>query len=83
MAKVKLTITESRCRCGYFRPGQEFIVEDLCPPLCHELWHSIYPMVHALRNGAALDYGPARARQFDAACPDGGRVRLHGEVCGN
>lgn len=83
MAKVKLTITESRCRCGYFRPGQEFIVEDLCPPLCHELWHSIYPMVYALRNGAALDYGLARARQFDAACPDGGRVRLHGEVCGN
>lgn len=83
MAKVKLTITESRCRCGYFRPGQEFIAEHLCPPLCHELWHSIYPMVYALPSGAALDYGPARARQFDAVCPDGGRVRLHGEVCGS
>ncbi len=81
MAKVKLTITESRCRCGYFRTGQEFIIEDLCPPLCHELWHSIYPLVYALQNGASLDYGSARARQFDAACPDGGRVRLHGEVC--
>ena len=32
MPKVKLTITESKCRCGYFKKEQEFIVEDLCPP---------------------------------------------------
>ena len=31
MPKVKLTITESRCRSGYFEKGQVFIVEDLCP----------------------------------------------------
>ena len=31
MPKVKLTITESKCRCGYFKKEQEFIVEDLCP----------------------------------------------------
>lgn len=37
MAKVKLTITESNCRSGYFKSGDEFIVEDLCPPLCPEL----------------------------------------------
>lgn len=30
MIKVKLTITESKCRSGYFKKGQEFIVEDLC-----------------------------------------------------
>lgn len=35
MPKVKLTVTESRCRCGYVKKGQDFIVEDLCPPLCH------------------------------------------------
>ena len=29
MPKVKLTIAESKCRCGYFKKGQEFIVEDL------------------------------------------------------
>ncbi len=29
MKKVKLTITESNCRCGYFSFGDEFIVEDL------------------------------------------------------
>jgi hypothetical protein len=29
MPKVKLTITESKCRCGYFKKGQEFIVEDI------------------------------------------------------
>ncbi len=80
MPKVKLTITESNCRCGYFRKGQEFIVEDLCPPLCHELWNSIYPAVYALKNGAELDYGECRAKCFDAKCPDGGRVCIHGEV---
>ena len=29
MKKVKLTIIESKCRCGYFKKGDEFIVEDL------------------------------------------------------
>ena len=80
MAKVTLTVTESRCRCGYLNPGDEFIVGDLCPPICHELWNTIYPMVYALRNGAELDHGNVRAKMFDARCPDGGRVCVHGEV---
>ncbi len=80
MPKVKLIITSSRCRSGYFKEGQEFIVEDLCPPLCHELWNSIYPYVFALQNGASLDCGETKARMFDAKCPDEGRVCIHGEV---
>lgn len=80
MAKVKLTITESNCRSGYFKSGDEFIVEDLCPPLCPELWNIAYPYVFALQNGAKLDCGETRAKQFDAKCPDGGRVCVHGEV---
>lgn len=80
MRRVKLTITESRCRSGYFKQGQEFIVEDLCPPLCHELWNNIYPLVYALQNGADLDYGDARSKMFDAMCPDECRVRVHGET---
>ena len=80
MAKVKLTITESNCRGGYCKKGDEFIVEDLCPPLCHELWNTIYPMVYALQNGAELDYGNTRAKEFDAKCPDESRVHIHGEV---
>ena len=80
MPKVKLTITHSSCRCGYFSKNQEFVVEDLCPPVCHELWNTIYPSVYALRNGAELEYGGIRARMFDAECPDGGRVRVHGEA---
>ncbi|MDY5913265.1 MAG: TIGR04076 family protein [Inconstantimicrobium porci] len=80
MPRVKLTIKESRCRGGYCKKGDEFIVEDLCPPLCHELWNSIYPSVYALLNGAELDYGNTRAAMFDAKCPDGGRVVVHGEV---
>lgn len=80
MSKVKLTITQSRCRAGYFKKGQTFIVEDLCPPLCHELWNMIYPYVYALQNGASLDYGEIHSQQFDMKCPDGGRVCIHGEV---
>lgn len=80
MPKVKLTVTKSRCRCGYVKEGDEFLVEDLCPPLCHELWNSIYPSVYALRNGAELDCGAIRAKMFDAKCPDEGRVWIHGET---
>ena len=80
MPKVRLTILESRCTGGYCEKGQEYTVEDLCPPLCHELCNTIYPMVYALRNGAELDCGQTRAKTFDAACPDGGRVCIHGEV---
>lgn len=80
MVQVKLTITESKCRCGYCKKGDTFFVEDLCPPLCHELWHVIYPFVYALQNGAQLDYENTRASQFDARCPDDGRVCVHGEV---
>ena len=80
MTKVKLTVTESRCRCNYCKAGDEFIVEDLCPPLCHELWHAIYPFVYVLLNGGSLDHGDARAKMFDGKCPDGGRVSIHGEA---
>lgn len=80
MAKVKLTVLESRCRSGYCKAGDEFIVEDLCPPLCHELWNQIYPYVFALQNGAALDCGTGRAKKFDARCPDEGRVWIRGEL---
>ena len=80
MPKVKLTITSSSCRGGHFKAGQEFIVEDLCPPLCHELWNNIYPSVYALLNGADLDYGNVRAKMFDAKCPDECRVIIHGET---
>lgn len=80
MAKVRLTVTDSRCRNGYCKKGDTFLIEDLCPPLCHELWNTIYPMVYALLNGAELDYGEIRAKMFDAKCPDGGRVCIHGEI---
>lgn len=80
MAKVKLTITKSDCRCGYFEKGQEFIVEDLCPPLCHELWNCVYPYVFALQNGAELDYGDSRRKAFHACCPDESRVQIYGEI---
>lgn len=80
MQKVILTVTESRCRCGLHKKGESFTVGDLCPPVCCELWNNIYPYVFALLNGAELDHGETRAREFEAACPDGGRVRVHGRV---
>ncbi len=80
MPKVKLTIIDSKCRSGYCKAGQEYIVEDICPPLCHELWNNIYPLVYALLNGAELDYGNTRAKIFEAKCPDEGRVTIRGEI---
>ena len=55
-------------------------MEDLCPPLCHELWNIVYPYVFALLNGAELDSGEHRTRTFTAKCPDEGRVVIRGEV---
>ncbi len=80
MGKVKLTVVSSKCRCGYSKTGDEYIIDDLCPPLCHELWNCAYPMVYALKNGASLDYGNQTAKMFDVKCPDNGRVVLHGEA---
>jgi len=80
MSKVKITIVESKCRGGYCKTGDAFIVEDLCPPICHELWNIIYPYVYTLLNGGDLDCGNTRSKQFDAVCPDQGRVRVHVEV---
>lgn len=80
MAKVKLTVLSSNCRCGYCKAGDEYIINDICPPLCHELWNCAYPMIYALKNGALLDYGSKRAKMFDMKCPDEGRVIIHGEV---
>ena len=78
--KVRITVTESACRSGIHRAGDSFVVDDICPPVCHELWQIVYPMVYALGNGAELDYGEGQAREFDARCPDAGRVVIHGEV---
>lgn len=80
MRKVTLTVVKANCRCGYHKQGDCFVVDDLCPPLCHELWHCAYPLVYALQNGALLDYGETRAAMFDVKCPDGARVVLHGEL---
>ncbi len=78
MPKVRSAVTRRECRCGYHKAGDEFDIGGLCPPLCHVLWHTIYPSVYALLNGGSLDYGPGRAPCFDAQYPDGDRVCIHG-----
>ena len=80
MPKVKLTIVESRCRDGLYKAGDEFIVEGVCPPICHELWHDIYPNVYVLLNGGQLDCGDERVKYFSHRCGDQGRVLIKGEV---
>ncbi|NLW71261.1 MAG: TIGR04076 family protein [Eubacteriaceae bacterium] len=80
MARVKLTVLESNCRGGYCKKGDVYHVEDLCPPICHELWNYIYPSLYALQNGARLDCGEGRAKAFVVRCPDGGRVVVRGEA---
>lgn len=78
--KVKLTIIESKCRGNYHQAGDEFIVEDICPPICHELWQCIYPSVYVLLNGGSLDLGNIRTKEFSLKCPDQGRVVIKGEL---
>ena len=77
---VKLTIIESKCRSGYHKKGDVFIVNNLCPPICHELWQCIYPNVYTLLNGGLLDYGDRKAKIFDFKCPDQARVLIKGEL---
>lgn len=78
--KVKLTIIESQCRCDCHKEGDIFFVEDVCPPICHELWQNIYPSVYALLNNGDLDLDERRAKKFSLRCPDNGRVLISGEV---
>ena len=78
--KVKLTIIESKCRGNYHQAGDEFIVEDICPPICHELWQCIYPSVYALLNGGSLDLENIKAKEFSLRCPDQGRVMITGKL---
>jgi uncharacterized repeat protein (TIGR04076 family) len=77
--KVKLTILASHCRASIHQTGQEFVVGDICPPICHELWQCIYPAVYALSNGALLDIGSERGYWFEMRCPDNGKVLMKGE----
>ena len=74
MCSVKLTILESRCRSGIHQEGQEYLVDGICPPVCHELWQCIYPQVYALQNGGSLASQERHGDWFSMACPDNGRV---------
>lgn len=77
---VKLTIQKSACRCQYHQQGDVFYVDDLCPPMCHELWHVAYPNILVLQNGGTLDCGDHREKKFEVRCPDQGRVVMTGEI---
>jgi len=82
--KVKITVTESRCRSGFHRKGDEFIIDEdrtICPPMCVELWHYAYPYVWNLLNGGVDDTPEGRKATYtDVVCPDQQRVKLHIEV---
>lgn len=78
--KVKLTVISSKCRSGYHKTGDTFVVGDLCPPICHELWQCMYPNIYTLLNNGTLDYGTEKAKKFSMMCPDNGRVVIEGTV---
>ena len=80
LSKVRLTVIESKCRCGYLKKGDKYIVGDLCPPICHELWNAAYPYIFTLLNGGTLDNGDIKLPMFDVKCPDENRVVIHGEA---
>ena len=60
--KVKLTVLQSSCRSGYHKNGDVYIVDDICPPICIELWNCLYPYLFAIKNGAELDAGEKKAK---------------------
>jgi len=82
MPQVRITIEECRCRSGCHHQGDTYVVGDVCPPICHELWQVIYPSVYVLLNNGDLDFGTERARAFSVKCPDEGRVVARGTVEG-
>ena len=81
MTRVNLIVKSSKCRGGYCKDGDTYYVEDICPPICHELWNSLYPSVYTLLNGGTLDYGSIKKKAFEIKCPDEGRVIIYGELC--
>ena len=82
--KVKLTISDSKCRSGFHKNGDVFIIDGdktICPPICIELWHYAYPYIWALLNNAELDRpNGSKGKEANIVCPDAGRVHLHIEV---
>ena len=80
MGKVRITILESKCIGGYHNRGEIYEVYDDSPPICHELCQKINPSVYTLLNGGDLDFGDERRKEFKLSCPDGGRVKVKGEV---
>ena len=80
MKQVKITVISACCRSEHHKAGEEYIVGDICPPICAELWHRAYPYVLALQNGALLDCGEGKSRSFTVSCPDENRVTLRGET---
>ena len=80
--KVKLTIIDSKCKSGFHKKGDEFIIDEtICPPICMELWHYSYPYIWALLNGGELDSSDGTKKKSDTViCPDEGRVTLRIEV---
>jgi len=74
MSKVKIIIKQTKCRCNYFKEGEVFMIDDKCAPICHELWHAMYPFIYVLLNNGLLDYGDQKTTKSTIRCPDNGRV---------
>ena len=74
--RMKLTVIRSECRGGLHSEGEEYVIGEVCPPICHELWNNIYPMLYAAGCGADIESGEGYSSAFTASCPDGGRVTV-------
>ena len=55
MGKVKLTITESNCRCGYVKMGDIYVVDDLYR-------HTTYSVFVSYRGGEGREGQRAEVR---------------------
>ena len=78
MSKVLLTVTQSRCRCGYSKAGDTFAVEDLCPPICHELWNNLR-LCMRYKTGRHWTMGTAKRDALTQCVPTGAEYMFTGK----
>ena len=69
--RVKLTVIRSECRSGLHGEGEEYVIGEVCPPICHELWNNIYPMLYAAGCGehsGAVSHDAVYLENAEARC---------------
>ncbi|MFQ5507523.1 MAG: TIGR04076 family protein [Planctomycetota bacterium] len=75
---VKIHITESDCK--YHQVGDEFLMQKLSPPLCHEALVAFYPQIFSLLHGGTVEHDKHDGLCCMKRCPDRGRLEARIEL---